>query len=662
MTIESSPAIGADGTIYVGSDDDNLYALNPADGSLKWQYATGNGIWSSPAVGADGTVYFGSEDNTVYALNPADGSLKWSYATGGCVYSSPALGADGTIYVGSADNYLYALNPADGSLKWKYATGGPVWSSPALGADGTIYLGSDDEHLYAFNPKDGALKWRYATGLYVDSSPALGADGTIYVGSDDGCLYAIAQAPLTQVTFTTTPPSPASCGTPVTVLAAASGGTNVAFQFWVYNPAATPAWSELQGYSNLDSCNWTPTAVGDYLLSVTARDGVSGAEVNTTAWYSVIYPPLTAVSVTPSPASPQSSNTPITLTAAATGGTNVQYQFWLYNPAANPAWCELQAYSTLDACTWTPTTAGAYLLSVTAQDGVTGTEVNKTLWYAITNSPLTAVSVTPSLASPQPAGTAITLTAAATGGTNVQYLFWLYNPAASPAWSQAQAFSAANSYQWTPSTAGVYLFSVTARDGISGVMVNAMLWYTIANSPLTAVSVTTSPASPQPPNTAITLTAAATGGSSVQYQFWVYTPSGTPAWSQLQAYSTKDTCSWIPTTAADYLLSVTAQDGATGMEVNTLQWYAITNAPLTAVSVTPSLASPQPPNTALTLTAAATGGTNVQYQFWVYAPNATPAWSQLQAYSPRTPVAGHRHPPAVICSPSPRKMVLPEQK
>ncbi len=146
--------------------------------------------------------------------------------------------------------------------------------------------------------------------------------------SDDGCLYAIGQAPLTQVTFTASPPAPASCGTPVTVLAAASGGTNVAFQFWVYNPAATPAWSELQGYSNLDSCTWTPTAVGDYLLSVTARDGVSGAEVNTTAWYTVIYPPLTAVSVTPSPASPQSSNTPITLTAAATGGTNVQYQFW----------------------------------------------------------------------------------------------------------------------------------------------------------------------------------------------------------------------------------------------------------------------------------------------------------------------------------------------
>ena len=43
-----------------GQMDDNLYALNPADGSLKWQYTTGNHYRSSPALGADGTIYVGS--------------------------------------------------------------------------------------------------------------------------------------------------------------------------------------------------------------------------------------------------------------------------------------------------------------------------------------------------------------------------------------------------------------------------------------------------------------------------------------------------------------------------------------------------------------------------------------------------------------------------
>ena len=70
--IDSSPAIGADGTIYVGSEDDNLYALtdNGTSGSLKWKYATGIVIESSPALGADGTIYVGSNDNNLYALTP----------------------------------------------------------------------------------------------------------------------------------------------------------------------------------------------------------------------------------------------------------------------------------------------------------------------------------------------------------------------------------------------------------------------------------------------------------------------------------------------------------------------------------------------------------------------------------------------------------------
>jgi outer membrane protein assembly factor BamB len=187
----SSPAIGADGTVYVGSTDGNVYALNPADGSVKWSFATGGSVLSSPAIGADGTVYFGGDDGYVYALNPADGSVKWSHATGGSVLSSPAIGADGTVYIGSNDHNVYALNPSDGSVKWSYATGGAVESSPAIGADGTVYVGSDDAKLYALNPIDGSVKWTYLTGDWVRSSPAIGADGTVYVVSWDRNIYAL---------------------------------------------------------------------------------------------------------------------------------------------------------------------------------------------------------------------------------------------------------------------------------------------------------------------------------------------------------------------------------------------------------------------------------------------------------------------------------------
>lgn len=57
----------ANGVVYVGSFDNNVYALDAATGALKWSYTTGNFIDSSPAV-ADGVVYIGSGDQRVYAF------------------------------------------------------------------------------------------------------------------------------------------------------------------------------------------------------------------------------------------------------------------------------------------------------------------------------------------------------------------------------------------------------------------------------------------------------------------------------------------------------------------------------------------------------------------------------------------------------------------
>jgi len=198
-SVNSSSAIGADGTLYVGSSAANLYALNP-DGSLKWSFSTSGAVNSSPAIGADGTVYVGSYNGKLYALNP-DGTLKWSFATGSVIVSSPAIGTDGTIYVGSYDHKLYAVNP-NGSFKWSFATGNLVSSSPAIGADGTIYVGSEDNKLYAIN-SNGTLRWSFATGWFVTSSPALGANGTVYVGSADKKLYAVNPDGTLQWSFTT---------------------------------------------------------------------------------------------------------------------------------------------------------------------------------------------------------------------------------------------------------------------------------------------------------------------------------------------------------------------------------------------------------------------------------------------------------------------------
>jgi len=198
--VYSSPAIGSDGTIYIGSNDHKIYALYP-NGTKKWDFATGSFVSSSPAIGSDGTIYVGSDEGNLYALNP-NGTEKWVFDTGNMMmFSSPTIGSDGTIYVGSDNHKLIALYP-NGTKKWAFTTGSVVDSSAAIGPDGTIYIGSNDYKLYALS-SSGTKKWDFATKSYVASSPAIGPDGTIYFGSYDGKLYSLFPNGIQKWNFTT---------------------------------------------------------------------------------------------------------------------------------------------------------------------------------------------------------------------------------------------------------------------------------------------------------------------------------------------------------------------------------------------------------------------------------------------------------------------------
>ena len=180
----SSPAV-ANGTVYVGSYDDDVYALDAATGATVWTATTGGSLFSSPAV-ANGVVYVGSNDDDVYALDAATGATVWTATTGGSVFSSPAV-ANGTVYVGSFDGNVYALDAATGAPVWTATTGSSVESSPAV-ANGVVYVGSYDHKVYALNAATGAALWTATTGNIVASSPAV-VNGTVYVGSGDGKVY-----------------------------------------------------------------------------------------------------------------------------------------------------------------------------------------------------------------------------------------------------------------------------------------------------------------------------------------------------------------------------------------------------------------------------------------------------------------------------------------
>ena len=188
--INSSPALGPDGTIHVAGGR-HVHAVDP-QGEIRWTYETpvrNNFFISSPAVAGDGTIYVGGDDHSLHAIN-RDGSLRWTFKTGDLIRAPPSIGADGTVYVPSYDGRLYAVDP-DGSERWSVVVMRPppgyegssaqVNSPPSIGPDGAIYvLGRG---LFAINP-DGSIRWHFDSGSSgFRSTPILGADGNVYIGS-----------------------------------------------------------------------------------------------------------------------------------------------------------------------------------------------------------------------------------------------------------------------------------------------------------------------------------------------------------------------------------------------------------------------------------------------------------------------------------------------
>jgi hypothetical protein len=187
--MNSSPAVGYDGTVYFGSFDGNLYALSASGGGLRWNFTTGGPVLSSPAIASDGTAVWGSDDGRLYAAEGASGALKWVVAVGGSVRSSPAIDSTGKIFVGSSDGRLYAINGVDGAILWSFSTGAPVRSSPAVLDSQTVVFGSD--RLWAVDAGSGRLVWSWDAGHPVDASPAIHSDGSIILGPDHGEVFSV---------------------------------------------------------------------------------------------------------------------------------------------------------------------------------------------------------------------------------------------------------------------------------------------------------------------------------------------------------------------------------------------------------------------------------------------------------------------------------------
>lgn len=207
-SVYSSPTY-KDSSVYIGSDDGNLYCLEATSGTVIWKFHTGGIIRCKPAV-VDGVVYFESDDGNLYAIDQKTGTKIWNLDIGNNIarvlpsltsstgnywdymQSSPCVDS-GIVYVGSGDSSFYAVDAYRGVLKWKAKTGGLVRSSPCV-YDGMVYVGSFDGFIYSFKQNDGSVIWRYDThgNQYKNVQPLPRVvDGILYCGSRNPKFYAL---------------------------------------------------------------------------------------------------------------------------------------------------------------------------------------------------------------------------------------------------------------------------------------------------------------------------------------------------------------------------------------------------------------------------------------------------------------------------------------
>jgi hypothetical protein len=308
-------------------------------------------------------------------------------------------------------------------------------------------------------------------GVYRFSVWAKDALSTASYDSFNADFYFQLVAPCTAVAAAVAPKSPATVGTAVSVTASGTGCPNPLYEFWILSPGAS-TWLLAQGYSSSAVYHWANAGdgLGAYRFSVWAKDAASPAAYDAfdASQYFTLTSPCSAVAVTTSPGSSIAVGTGGTVTGAATGCTNPQYEFWILNPGAS-AWQLAQAYSASAAFQWATTgkPVGAYRFSVWVRDATSAAgydAFNAGTFVNLVNG-CASVGVTASPASTAASGAKVTITGAATACSSPLYEFWILPPGATT-WQLAQAYSQSASYQWdtTGKPKGVYRFSVWAKD------------------------------------------------------------------------------------------------------------------------------------------------------------------------------------------------------
>jgi len=199
--IGSVPTV-AGGILFVGSNDDHLYAINAETGQGIWKANLGNAIHGSPAV-VENLVFtsaIGSRgrsergEGMIFALDALTGNETWRFVMDGLSYCAPAV-VNGAVFATSTSGLVYALDAATGSERWRYSMKSGGRCSPCV-SDGVVFVGGGDyqstvdTNFYALDAVTGNEIWRFDMGSMLGSNPTV-SGGLVYAGDDAGVTYAV---------------------------------------------------------------------------------------------------------------------------------------------------------------------------------------------------------------------------------------------------------------------------------------------------------------------------------------------------------------------------------------------------------------------------------------------------------------------------------------
>ena len=187
--VKATPVV-ADGIVYVGSADKQVYALDLQTEKRLWQTELDGEIEASCLI-LDNCIYVGTMKGTLFALNHKDGKILWSFKSRDKVAGSvncAEANEQAIILLASYDGTMYALD-IEGTLLWKYETDSYINGTPAV-FNSTAAVGGCDAFLHLVPLTDPNNVRKVDTESYIPSSPAV-LDGMAYVGNFEGSILAI---------------------------------------------------------------------------------------------------------------------------------------------------------------------------------------------------------------------------------------------------------------------------------------------------------------------------------------------------------------------------------------------------------------------------------------------------------------------------------------